>query len=258
MKREWFLPACVVTLAIVLVVLSARVENTRARIPAAEDTASMAMNAARQTGQRLDEKLVGEQVVRLPEDGGLYWTVVCVHADWQRRQADRELVAAFSANANLASLRSQTHFEVVTPDNRLYKVHFAAAGKLPCLYVQTEDGQVIYKQSGPMDSTEQLVGRLFKIFDRRPWLRPLPWRRPRPSPEPAPGPCPGPGPCPAPQPAPDTHVDVDVQPVIPDMVPPDEGEAEPIPDWALPAVIVGPLLAGAAVFGIGWRRRTAI
>lgn len=250
MRREWLTPAAICALGIMVAVLAIRVEDTRQELDPIKVKASMAVDGVGTVSAMVADRAVQEHVVRLPDDGGLYWTICLVHKDWKQRQADRELVASFDADGRLASLKAQTKFSVVVEGDPLYAAHFAAAGKLPCLYVQTQEGRVLYKESGPqLVPTAVRAERIFEIFDKRPWLRIRPWKRPRPCPEP--GPCPGPEP--GPDVVPDTDVDVDV--VIPDLGPPEEAEQSQEASWAL---LPGLAAAGAGVLTmlVQWKKRS--
>ncbi len=164
-----------------------------------------------------------EQVIDLPEDGGAWYTTLFLHADWRQRPQERQLAAWFASNPRLASLKAQTHWNVHTQKDRMYRARWAHVVSVwPCVLLQTSDGKVRYKASGdniPSNADQLASDITTRLF-----------------------PCPKPKPKPNPTPAPDTN------PVIPDTTPditPDAGPAGEDFPWAL--LIVGILVAVGAV-----------
>lgn len=193
----------------------------------------------------------GPQVVELPEDGGTYHTVLCLHDQWRAIPKERELVAWFQTEPALVSLAAQTHYTQLVESDRVYAEKFAqSVPTLPAVLVMTNEGRVIYKASGPdTPGGQQMAAELVGLFDKRPWLRILPWRRPRTAPEPEPSPCPD-GQCPDQQkpqpPAADVAVDV------PDLRPPEQPADSGV--WIFAAVAV--VVAAFAAVAIEWHKRT--
>ena len=186
-----------------------------------------------------NENVVRERVVDLPEDGNLYYTTVFVHADWRKRPEERRLMVAFKVEPALVSLVAQTHFNLYTPNDPDYKERFEGV-EVPCVLVQTESGEVIYKASGEnIPTASAMVGELVTFFDKRPWLRIRPWKRPRPCPTPDPDPKPD-GKVKPDRP----NIDVDVK--IPDLRPTgkDKQPTESSDVWLVMAIAV-------AIAGVG-------
>lgn len=97
-----------------------------------------------------------QQVVTLPEDGKAYYTSLFLKADWQKDAKSRALKSWFDTNITLASLRSQTHFNIVTPADPQWKSKYSkTVAELPCFALTDAEGNVVYKISGnniPNDS----------------------------------------------------------------------------------------------------------
>ncbi len=91
-----------------------------------------------------------QQVVNLPEDGKLYYTTLFLKTDWQKDAKSRELKSWFDTDITLTSLRSQTHFSVVTPADPQWKAKYAkgVGTALPCFALTDAGGNVVYKASG--------------------------------------------------------------------------------------------------------------
>jgi hypothetical protein len=183
------------------------------------------------------DQTVEDYVRVLPEDGGEFHTSVFTHSDWQRRQSDIELLAAFKGrNPKLTKLASETQFHHYTPASRVYSRYQNHVTALPAVWVQDAEGRMIYKASGPNVPQDS-----FRLFDdiREAFQERFPNR------------CPGPN-CPTP-PQPPLATPVIEQPLnpIPDSVKPD---AESSDDGYAVAGVVGVLLLVAGV-GLAWRRQ---
>jgi len=170
-----------------------------------------------------------ERIVELPEDGQEYHVSVIVHDDWRRRPEERRLVAWWSSDPYLASIKAQTHFHLYTLSDPIYQSRLAhAVDRLPAVLIQTAAGRVVVKLSGEnippsAGPLVRLIVKLWKLHPLRPWLRPKP--------------CPGPCPEPEPEPQPDV---TPVEP-IPDTLPP-EPLAEFPWGWLVVAVLLGVLV----------------
>lgn len=155
-----------------------------------------------------DQITARDRVVDLPDDGGYYYTSVFVHADWQSRPQERQLVASFEVEPALVSLKAQTNYNVTTTDSEIFKERWEGYVDAPAVVIQDEAGQVIWKASGTdIPQAEAMAPELVQLFNKRPWLKLRPWKRPRPCP------------CPTPQPQPE-----------PDKVKPDKTVVVKIPD----------------------------
>lgn len=142
--------------------------------------------APAQPEQPATRPYVNDRVIHLPEDGGSYHTTILTHTNWEGVSRDRELVAWFTSDPRLASLRAQTHFHHYTDSNPLYRTRLAAAvpqQELPAVMIQSADGAVLCKFSG-----NTLPGDPMSLGDM------LSDCFPRPAPPPAPGPQPLPPP----------------------------------------------------------------
>lgn len=90
-----------------------------------------------------------QQVVTLPEDGKAYYTSLFLKADYQKDKKSRELKSWFDTNITLASLRAQTHWNVVTTADPQWKAKYSkSVPELPCFALTDADGNVVYKVSG--------------------------------------------------------------------------------------------------------------
>ena len=135
--------------------------------------------------------LVGEQIVDLPETGGAWHLSIFVHQDWRERPAERRLVAWFSVEPRLVSLKAQTHDHLYTDADPMYQLRFAkVVPLLPAVMLQDGKGKVWYKgaagsKEAPLPSEAKELGDKFQtLFSGGP----CPWPKPKPEPEPKPGP----------------------------------------------------------------------
>lgn len=134
---------------------------------------------------------VGERIVDLPETGGAWHLSIFVHEDWRSRPAERRLVAWFSVEPRLVSLKAQTHDHLYTDADPMYRLRFAKiVPRLPAVMLQDGMGKVWYKaavgsKDVPLPSEPSELGDKFqKLFAGGP----CPWPKPKPEPGPKPGP----------------------------------------------------------------------
>lgn len=250
-RTNWIQPLGLVLVALMVCWLGLSGAETDAELGAVTESVEDVQQGLHALARTVAEEAVADRVLELPEDGRSYRTVVVLHDDWQRRRPERELVAWFAAQPELASLKAQTQFYLLTSDSATYEDFVAAAGgELPAVFVQDETGRALYKAAGDgLVSADRMAAELVTLFEKRPWLRLRPWLRPRPCPCPTPAPTPSPDP--GPQPGPD--IDVDVR--IPDLRPPAERvDAAGGGDvWLVMAVVV----VVAAVGAVAWNFRKA-
>lgn len=130
------------------------------------------------------------RIVDLPEDGGKWYTVLCLHDKSLTNSQDRRLVGAFAADGRLQSLKAQTNMWMFDQDDRLWKSQYSRqmGGELPQLWVirskeGMDKGQVIYKVSGaatqiaPGDIGDE-IEQAIKDHCPRPGPNPSPYRPP--------------------------------------------------------------------------------
>lgn len=166
--------------------------------------------------------IVEQQVVNLPEDGKAYYTSLFLKAGWEKDAKSREVKSWFDTNIILSSLKSQTHWNVVTTADPQWKSKYAATvGALPCIALTDSEGNVVYKVSGANISDAK---SLAAEVGRR-----CPNRR-----------------CPTPEPVPDEKETVvpDSGPIL-DSKPPVVDYTEEFPLWL--ALVLGLVGIGAAV-----------
>lgn len=98
---------------------------------------------------RMDE-LMGERVLNPPNDRLLYATMVFTSDDWKRNQAEREVLAWFDANPELASLKTTTHFFHYKASDPMYQQRFKAkvGSNFPIIVFQDYAGVVHYQAAG--------------------------------------------------------------------------------------------------------------
>lgn len=226
--KQAILPACLLAVFLVVCLVGYQQAELSSQLAAVSQQADYAVACE-----------TGERVVQLPEDGEVYHTVLLLHADWRRRQQERELVAWFKTEPALVSISAQTHFWQITDDQPIYEANYKAnVPTLPAVLVMTGEGQTVYKASGQnMPNPQTLAAELCGFFDKRPWLRLRPWLRPRPCPD---------GNCP--KPTPDVDVDVDVAPApIPDVRP-----VEPVDSGSDVWIVLAILGAISGVAALAW------
>lgn len=136
---------------------------------------------------------VNERIVDLPETGGAWHLSIFVHRDWRERADERRLVAWFSVEPRLASLKAQTHDHLYTDADPMYRLRFCkVVPLLPAVMLQDGTGKVWYKaavgsRDAPLPNDPVLLGDKFQsLFAGGPCPRPKP--KPEPEPEPKPGP----------------------------------------------------------------------
>jgi len=181
---------------------------------------------------RVRDGRVSERIVDLPETGGAWHLSIFVHQDWLKRPAERRLVAWFSVEPRLVSLKAQTHDHLYTNADPMYRLRFAKiVPLLPAVMLQDGTGKVWYKaavgsKDVPLPSEPTMLGDKFqKLFSGGP----CPWPKPKPEPEPGPGP------------GPDESPDL---PNIPDLDVPADRPTPAREQFPWPAAIL-------VVFGVG-------
>jgi hypothetical protein len=188
--------------------------------------------------------VISQEVLVLPEDGGLWHTTLIFPDDTAADQESRRLNDHFASSLRLKKLASQTSVHRYTPSDPLFASRYAPyfGGVFPALLIQKADGEVVYKVSGeaiPRDS-EELANEIAQAIDQCCPLRPKPQ----------------PTPSPTPQPKVTPHVPlIDLDQLVPDIRPVnEEAESEPTknpPSPPLsPILLLAPILAGA----LGLRR----
>jgi hypothetical protein len=147
----------------------------------------------------------------------------------------RYLAVVTWMNRDLKGLRDQFHFSAIKEGHPMFTQRYGSTVKsLPCVRLQTPDGQVIYQASG--DNIPGSPNALKAAIENA--QRNCPWR-PSPNPDPAPTPDPEPQPVePQPEPTPDT---VEPAPAAPDFS-----------VW----VVLGLVAAGAGLGLVSWWRDT--
>jgi hypothetical protein len=181
--------------------------------------------------QMLSAELLRERVIDLPEDAGVWHTIV-VYPDRERTDAaSRRLAAALASDERLQSLTAQTKTHVYALGDPLWRErlqqHYGAAA--PALIVQRPDGRVCYKASGanlPSDPRVLAGDVAAAIADCRP----------KPSPNPSPAPAPSPA------------------PTIPDLAP--RHPANQDDDQQVLWMIVVPMIAGLLGLYQEWKAST--
>jgi hypothetical protein len=179
----------------------------------------------------LSAELLRERVIDLPEDAGVWHTIV-VYPDRERSDtASRRLAAALASDERLRSLTAQTKTHIYALGDPLWRErlqqHYGSSA--PALIVQRPDGRVCYKASGanlPSDPRALASDIAAAIADCRP------------------KPSPAPSPAPAPQPA----------PTIPDLAPrqPANNEEDQQVLW----MIAVPMIAGLLGLYQEWKTST--
>jgi hypothetical protein len=136
---------------------------------------------------------VSERIVDLPETGGAWHLSIFVHQDWRERAEERRLVAWFSVEPRLVSLKAQTHDHLYTNADPMYRLRFAkVVPLLPAVMLQDGAGKVWYKaavgsKEVPLPDDPTALGdkfqSLFSGFSGGPCPRPKPEPGPKPSPD---------------------------------------------------------------------------
>lgn len=128
------------------------------------------------------------RIVELPEDGGVWHLSLFVHADWQSRKADREVVAAFEADPQLRSLKAQAKYHLYTEADPMYRQRFAQhVPVLPAVMLQRGNGEVVFKSSaGNLDPPAlggQVATQIYQYRCDNGYCYPV---QPKPTPSPTP------------------------------------------------------------------------
>lgn len=201
--------------------------------PASRDVNVIAAHdALAERVEQLSTQLIRERVVDLPEDAGVWHTIVVYPDRSPSDAASRRLAAALASEDRLRSLTAQTKTHVYAISDPLWRgrmqQHYGVAA--PALIVQRPDGRVCYKASGanlPADASVLADDVIAAIADCRP----------RPQPSPTPGPAPSPA------------------PVIPDVAP--RTPANSGDDSHVLWMIAVPLVAGLLGLYQEWKQSNA-
>jgi hypothetical protein len=95
------------------------------------------------------QPLAEKQIINLPEDGTSYFTTLFLPANWKADKNCRSLVAGFTSDRRLASLKAQTIFNQYDASDPMFAGRYGASVKeLPCVTLTDPSGGVLYKQSG--------------------------------------------------------------------------------------------------------------
>lgn len=127
---------------------------------------------------------IAERVIELPDDGGLWQTVLVYSTPDRSTAADRRLAANWATTPRLQSLLAQTRKYEIEPGHAWdYWIRNHLAGKpLPAVVVQKPSGEVVYRAGAdalPVDGETQANQIAQMIADCRP-LRPTPTPTPTP------------------------------------------------------------------------------
>lgn len=179
----WNKPLRNFSVAGVLVLLIAAIANAWSP----DTTIESETHVLRSQVHALSQRLVREQVIDLPEDAGVWHTIVVYPDRTPSDPASRRLAAALAAEDRLRSLTAQTKTHVYATSDPLWKErlqrHYGTTA--PALIVQRPDGRVCYKASGaslPGDAVTLADDIAAAIADCRP--RPTPTPQPSPAPQP--------------------------------------------------------------------------
>lgn len=192
-------------------------------------------------------RVPAQEVIQLPEDGGLWHTTLILPSNPASDAASQRLVQHFAKSPRLQRLSAQTMVHRYSPSDPLFEARYAPyfGGVLPALLIQKADGAVVYKISGQAipQFGEQLADEIAQAIDQCCPLRPRPQPQPQPSPTPEPDS--------APQ-LPAVNVEI-----IPDIRPQNEQES-PAPSESTPTAPLSPLLLLAPIVAgaLGLRRES--
>lgn len=90
-----------------------------------------------------------ERVIDLPEDGQTWHTILLLRPEWKSLPAERKAEAMFHSEPLLVSLKHQTHWHLITTDQREFAKFRPLVAATPCLIVERANGEVVYRESGP-------------------------------------------------------------------------------------------------------------
>ncbi len=129
---------------------------------------------------------VGDRV-ELPDNDGAMWITVFLNAENWETDANTQQLARLLADPRMKHLRKYTRNGVYFSSGALYRDKFApyVAGKFPTFYVQSAEGEVLYKKSGdgiPRTADAMVRGIETKVGR---FCKPKPKPKPVPKPEPA-------------------------------------------------------------------------
>jgi hypothetical protein len=108
----------------------------------------------------------GVKVTQLPADGCRWDSLFFLTADWRNDPRQREFYALFQSDEELRNLINQTTIYTYGPHDRDYRTRYAAltGGVFPTFILQTHDGKLAFKVTGPnapVDPTDlrnQIIG----------------------------------------------------------------------------------------------------
>lgn len=95
------------------------------------------------------QSLAEERVLDLPEDANQWHTILILRPNWQSLPAERKAEALFHSDAQLVSLKHQTHWHLITTGQQEFQKFSPLVDVTPCLIVERANGQVVYRESGP-------------------------------------------------------------------------------------------------------------
>jgi hypothetical protein len=110
----------------------------------------------------------GERVTRLPDDAGMWHTVVVFSSHQNPTTADRRL-AALLTNNRVQEVMAQTHIHNWDQRSQLYDAKYREyiGNSLPAFLLENHKGQVIYRLAGAnMPATgDQMFGEMMQRVD---------------------------------------------------------------------------------------------
>jgi hypothetical protein len=90
-----------------------------------------------------------KQIINLPEDGTSYFTTLFLPANWRADKNCRSLVAGFTSDRRLASLKAQTIWNQYDASDPMFASRYGSSvTELPCVSLTDPTGGVLYKRSG--------------------------------------------------------------------------------------------------------------
>ena len=92
---------------------------------------------------------IEERVVNLPEDGHQWHTILFLRPEWKSLPDERKAESLFHSEPWLVSLKSQTHWHLITTDQTEFAKFRPLVNATPCLVIERANGEVVYRESGP-------------------------------------------------------------------------------------------------------------
>lgn len=96
---------------------------------------------------KMKEKRIRDRVIHLPEDGNAWYVTLVLSDDWKTKTGQREMAAWFDIHPELASLKRQTHFQIITPNEKIFP-EWAKGLRVPAVCVTTKKGKAYYRATG--------------------------------------------------------------------------------------------------------------